>query len=290
MKNRDGAEDVCPECGERVYHTDTRCVGCGQQLWQGLPQENVGQPNRGEPSTTGLSPAPRCPYCETATISTPMKSKEEERDALYGLAGGSCLLAPWISWWLVPLAAWLGYSALRTSDEKEYHCATCSGKWSQAAWVRLPEVQQLRQALLGQRLSNQHEWSEVVKPVLERIQQDYGVEGVAVTLLAQDNRVLDAIVDTGNVHSVRISRTQVFHRARKIGASKILMGHCHPDYSQATPSDQDVDTTAALYFAARKAGLEFIDHLVVCRTGAEGTGEFKSVRRTQRFRDRVREF
>lgn len=155
-----------------------------------------------------------------------------------------------------------------------------------AAWQRRLET--LRNELMGSVLATRYDWIRCIRPILLEIDSKREVEGLVVVALSRENRVVHVRVLTGSRHSVSFSIAETVANAQAASAAKVILGHCHPSHSSALPSDQDVESAAALHFALQNAGLELADDLVVCKT-SEGLA-LKSTLATHRFKQMVCEY
>lgn len=142
--------------------------------------------------------------------------------------------------------------------------------------------------LTGTTLNSRYDWVDRIRPMLLEIDSQQKVEGLVIIALSRDNKVLDVEITSGSQTRVSFSIQRVVDRAEAAGAEKVILGHCHPANTSAAPSDQDVESAAALHFALKQAGMILADDLVVCRT-SDGL-MLKSTLATHRFKHMVRQY
>ena len=142
--------------------------------------------------------------------------------------------------------------------------------------------------LEGTQLRNRYEWTERVRPILFEIEARKHIEAQVVILLSKTNQVEDSILNLGTWNHVQFSIDEIVRRARKVHAYKAIMAHNHPGWFDSTPSDQDVESAARVYFYLKSNGVEVVDDLVVCRSG--GRPELKSVHNTLRFKHMIKNY
>ena len=58
----------------------------------------------------------------------------------------------------------------------------------------------------------------------------------------------------------------MFREALKVGADAIIVAHNHPS-GDLTPSKGDIETTKELQSLFDRFGVEFIDHLIIGKSG-----------------------
>lgn len=66
----------------------------------------------------------------------------------------------------------------------------------------------------------------------------------------------------GTVDSCMVHPREIFRFAIEVGASKILIAHCHPS-GDATPSLEDMKATQRLIQTSRVIGIPIVDHLIL---------------------------
>ncbi|HYC70036.1 MAG TPA: DNA repair protein RadC [Opitutaceae bacterium] len=98
------------------------------------------------------------------------------------------------------------------------------------------------------------------------------VEKFWVLCLNRKNRLLKRVeVSSGTATSSLAHPREVFREAIRHGASGIVCVHNHPS-GDPSPSAADVQVTRQLRDAARAVDIEFLDHLIVGRTGSDPRG------------------
>jgi len=108
-------------------------------------------------------------------------------------------------------------------------------------------------------------------------------ESILVAYLDSGNICMNVEVRFGGPTSVRFPTDEIIGIAERIGASKILVAHNHPD-DRPTPSDADVQHAAALWSTAEASNVKVVDDIVWCHGGV------KSVLNTQRFKSLLRTY
>jgi DNA repair protein RadC len=141
--------------------------------------------------------------------------------------------------------------------------------------------------LKGTYVENRYEWTEAIQPILLQADALLGVEAIVVIFLSATNKVVDFFATTGTRTEVTYNTATVINLAERSGACKLIFAHNHPTGTQATPSDQDVSSSAALYFTL-PAEIELVDDLVVCKSA--GKTQLKSVLATRRFKRMVKPY
>ena len=85
---------------------------------------------------------------------------------------------------------------------------------------------------------------------------------VAVILDAR-NQVLGVnTVSVGSVSASIVHPRETFRPAILMGASSIILAHCHPS-GDPTPSQDDIELTRRLHQAGEILGIEVLDHLII---------------------------
>jgi len=171
-----------------------------------------------------------------------------------------------------------------THRYSQVRCNYCGHSCSVLEHRVVSRLEQLK----GTQLRNRYEWTERVRPVLFEVERHKQVEAQVVILLSDTNWVQDSILNIGTWTEVRFSIDNIAQTAHKVNACKVIMAHNHPSWFDSTPSDQDVESAARVYFYLRSNGVEVVDDLVVCRSG--GRPELKSVHNTLRFKQMVKKY
>jgi DNA repair protein RadC len=98
------------------------------------------------------------------------------------------------------------------------------------------------------------------------------VEKFWVLCLNRKNRLLKRVeVTSGTANAALAHPREVFRAAIREGASAIVCVHNHPSGDPA-PSAQDLQVTRQLREAARAVEIDFLDHIILGRAGADPTG------------------
>lgn len=98
------------------------------------------------------------------------------------------------------------------------------------------------------------------------------VEKFWVLCLNRKNRLLKRVeITSGTATAALAHPREVFRAAIREAASAVVCAHNHPSGDPA-PSAPDIQVTRVLREAARTVEIEFIDHVIVGRAGADPTG------------------
>lgn len=87
------------------------------------------------------------------------------------------------------------------------------------------------------------------------------IEMLRVLYLDSANRLIDELVQAGDVDNVAVSLRAIVHRGLIVGAAGIVLAHNHPSGDTA-PSRSDRDVTRTLARISTALGITLIDHLV----------------------------
>jgi DNA repair protein RadC len=88
------------------------------------------------------------------------------------------------------------------------------------------------------------------------------VETVHVLFMDSGNRLIDEMVETGDIDSVHVDIRMIVQRALIVGAAGIILAHNHPSGdNHASKADREV--TRALARAVSGLGIVLFDHLVI---------------------------
>ena len=97
---------------------------------------------------------------------------------------------------------------------------------------------------------------------------DRKTEGVYAAYLDQNKRLIQcSLLYDGNAHMVEISGERLLKNALRLNCKYIILAHNH--FSHCIPSAQDVTATQQLQRKLFPAGIELLDHSVLC--GRDGT-------------------
>ncbi|MCA1200142.1 hypothetical protein K9B35_19415 [Sphingomonas sp. R647] len=88
------------------------------------------------------------------------------------------------------------------------------------------------------------------------------VETLRVLYLDSGNRLIDELVQTGEVDHVPLSVRAILHRGLIVGAAGIILAHNHPSGDNA-PSRADREITRTLARVGSGLGISLIDHLII---------------------------
>lgn len=92
---------------------------------------------------------------------------------------------------------------------------------------------------------------------------DSGVERFIVIHLDAANRVIGASeVARGGVDACAVDPREVFRTSLMLGASSIIISHCHPS-GITIPSNEDKTLTKRIKHAAKILGIGMLDHVIV---------------------------
>jgi DNA repair protein RadC len=69
-------------------------------------------------------------------------------------------------------------------------------------------------------------------------------------------------VSVGSVSASLVHPRETFKPALLMGASAIILAHCHPS-GDPTPSQEDIELTRRLQKAGEILGIEVLDHLII---------------------------
>lgn len=101
-------------------------------------------------------------------------------------------------------------------------------------------------------------------------------EVVKVVVLDEKNIVQEIVTmsSTGNNESTTVSAKEILSIPINLSAPKFILVHNHPSGNSA-PSKKDIESSKMLYKAAKKLGLEMLDHVVI------GDGNYASALRLE---------
>ncbi len=88
------------------------------------------------------------------------------------------------------------------------------------------------------------------------------VETLRVLYLDSANRLIDELVQVGEVDNVPVSVRAIVHRGLLVGAAGLVLAHNHPSGDNA-PSRSDREVTRTLARVSSALGMTLIDHLVI---------------------------
>lgn len=84
-----------------------------------------------------------------------------------------------------------------------------------------------------------------------------------VLAFSSNQKLLKArMIFLGTVDSCMVHPREIFRFAIEVGASKILIAHCHPS-GDATPSLEDMKATQRLVQTSQVIGIPIVDHLIL---------------------------
>lgn len=131
-----------------------------------------------------------------------------------------------------------------------------------AALLKLvPEIYRasLRETLPTERYDSLNKIGEL----LVRYYTGVTVETVYLVLLDNSYRLLDVVkVGEGSVNRVRLETRKLVEYCLRPNVSMVVLAHNHPNGS-ATPSADDIATTAEIANVLRSVNVEFLEHLLV---------------------------
>lgn len=87
---------------------------------------------------------------------------------------------------------------------------------------------------------------------------------IAVSLSGTREIISQKIVALGNSNSAIINPREVFYDAVQAGASAVILAHNHPS-GNASPSQEDMETTKRLCSAADILGISVLDHIIITK-------------------------
>lgn len=88
------------------------------------------------------------------------------------------------------------------------------------------------------------------------------VETLHVLFMDSGNRLIDEMIDIGDIDSVHVGIRGIVQRALIVGAAGIILAHNHPSgENRASKADRDV--TRALARAVSGLGISLFDHLII---------------------------
>lgn len=113
---------------------------------------------------------------------------------------------------------------------------------------------------------------EGVRALLQRQLAFQDREIFAIVVLDARNQVIGVnTVSVGSVSASIVHPRECFRPAILMGASSLILAHCHPS-GDPSPSKDDIELTRRLVKAGEILGLEILDHLIIA------DGEFCSLR------------
>lgn len=131
-----------------------------------------------------------------------------------------------------------------------------------AALIKLvPEIYRasLRETLKDERYDSLNK----IGRLLVRYYTGMTVETVYLVLLDNSYRLLDVVkVGEGSVNRVRLETRKLIEYALRPNVSMVVLAHNHPN-GNATPSSDDIATTAEIANIFRSINVEFLEHLLV---------------------------
>ena len=87
-----------------------------------------------------------------------------------------------------------------------------------------------------------------------------------IVILDARNQVLGVnTVSIGSVSASIVHPREVFRPAILMGASSIILSHCHPS-GDPEPSKDDLELTRRLHKAGEILGIEVLDHIIIADT------------------------
>ena len=87
-----------------------------------------------------------------------------------------------------------------------------------------------------------------------------------IVILDARNQVLGVnTVSIGSVSASIVHPREVFRPAILMGASSIILGHCHPS-GDPSPSKDDIELTRRLLKAGEILGIEVLDHIIIANS------------------------
>ena len=87
-----------------------------------------------------------------------------------------------------------------------------------------------------------------------------------IVVLDARNQVLGVnTVSIGSVSASIVHPREVFRPAILMGASSIILSHCHPS-GDPSPSKDDIELTRRLLKAGEILGIEVLDHIIIADT------------------------
>jgi len=87
-----------------------------------------------------------------------------------------------------------------------------------------------------------------------------------IVILDSRNQVLGVnTVSIGSVSASIVHPREVFRPAILMGASSIILSHCHPS-GNPSPSKDDIELTRRLHKAGEILGIEVLDHIIIADT------------------------
>lgn len=86
-----------------------------------------------------------------------------------------------------------------------------------------------------------------------------------VLAFSSNQRLIKArMIFLGTVDSCMVHPREIFKFAIEVGASKILIAHCHPS-GDPTPSLEDMKATQRLIQTSQVIGIPIVDHLILTK-------------------------
>ena len=137
------------------------------------------------------------------------------------------------------------------------------GKAKASALVAALELSQRLHALLAP--------PQVVNPSIAfqlagKIRQSLKEQVLALFLDGQQRLLETQLIAVGGKNFAFLDPATIFHSALKLPAAGIILIHNHPSGS-LEPSDNDLRLTVRLKAGAELLSIEFLDHLIVSKTG-----------------------
>lgn len=97
-------------------------------------------------------------------------------------------------------------------------------------------------------------------------------ESLFAAFLDQNYRLIKCELQyEGSINAVEIHSDRILRTALKLGAAKLIVAHNH--FSDAYPSEDDVNATRHLFYKLGDHEISLLDHIVVCETTATSMKE-----------------